>query len=429
MSKTAISAVNARWILDSRGNPTVAARVVLSDGATGSASVPSGASTGIYEAVELRDGGTRFAGAGVDTAVANVNREIAKAIKGMDATDQRKIDTTMIDLDGTDNKGRLGANAILAVSLAVAKASAQSQQVPLYRYLRQLFWKQESEWILPAPMMNVMNGGKHAVGSVDMQEFMVMPIQADSFSQALMMGVEVYHALKKLLHKRGFALGVGDEGGFMPKMDSHKQVLETLLQAIEAAGYQPGLDFVIALDPAASSFYQDDKYVLGVEHKSLSAAEMVKLYAEWVAQYPVRSIEDGLAEDDWQGFKDLTAEIGAKAQIVGDDLFVTNPTRLARGIKEKSANAILVKLNQIGSLTETADVVIAAKNAGFEAIISHRSGETEDTTIADFVVAANTGQIKTGAPARTDRVAKYNRLLEIEAELTSSRYATFPYSK
>jgi enolase len=410
-----IESVHAREILDSRGNPTLEVEAVLIEGSVGRAAVPSGASTGAHEALELRDGDAkRYGGKGVLKAVANVNEQIADAIIGLDALDQRALDRAMIALDGTPDKSNLGANAMLGVSLAIARASASSVALPLYRYLGG-----PTASRLPVPMFNILNGGRHAMGSTDFQEFMVMPVGAASFAEALRMGAEIYHALKKVLAGRKLSTNVGDEGGFAPSLSGNSDAVEVVLAAIEAAGYRPGQDAVIALDPAASEFYDADskQYRLAKENRSLSSDELVAHWRDWCAKYPIVSIEDGLAEDDWSGWSKLTAEAGQNVQLVGDDLFVTNTDRLERGIKEKSANAILIKLNQIGTLTETLDCVAMAQQAGWAAIISHRSGETEDTTIADLVVATGTGQIKTGAPARSERVAKYNRLLRIEQEL------------
>jgi len=410
---TTISSVNAREILDSRGNPTVEVDVFLEDGSMGRAAVPSGASTGTNEAVELRDNDTsRYLGKGVLTAVENVNERIGPEIVDMDATDQIAIDRLMIDMDGTENKGALGANAILGVSLAVAKAAATSLGLPLYRYIGGV-----NARTLPVPMMNILNGGKHADGSVDLQEFMIMPVGAESFSEALRMGSEVFHALKKVLKDRGKNTGYGDEGGFAPNLESNETAIQVIIEAIEQAGYKPGQEIYIALDPAASEVYRDGRYVLAGEGRSLTSEEMVEYLASLVNRYPIISIEDGLAESDWRGFQTLTERIGSHVQVVGDDLFVTNPQYLSRGIREQAANSILIKLNQIGTLTETLETIEMAKRAGFTAVVSHRSGETEDSTIADVVVATNAGQIKTGAPNRTDRVAKYNQLLRIEEEL------------
>jgi len=411
-----IENVKAREILDSRGNPTLEVEVELYDGTLGRAAVPSGASTGKYEALELRDGDkSRFNGKGVLKAVANVNETIAAAIIGMAAADQSEIDRTLIELDGTPDKSKLGANAILGTSLAVAHAAASLLDMPLYRYLGGV-----STYTLPVPMMNILNGGKHAANSTDLQEFMVMPVGAGSFSKAMQMGTEVYHALKKVLKDKGLDTNVGDEGGFAPSLPSNKEAVEAILASIEAAGYKPGKDCFIALDPASSEFYEDGKYVLAREGKTLTPAEMVNFYVKWAAEYPIISIEDGMAEDDWEGWQLLTKKLGGKVQLVGDDLYVTNVSRLARGISLKASNSILIKLNQIGTLTETIDAIRMAQQAGWTAIVSHRSGETEDTTIADLSVGLNTGQIKTGAPCRSERTAKYNRLLRIEDELKDS---------
>lgn len=408
-----IEDVFAREILDSRGNPTIEVDVVLEDGSMGRAAVPSGASTGSYEAVELRDGeANRYLGKGVRQAVENVNCEIGPEIIGMDAFEQVAIDQAMIELDGTPNKGRLGANAILGVSMAVAKAAATSLGLPLYQYLGGVNAKQ-----LPVPMMNILNGGKHADNNVDIQEFMVMPVGAESFAQALQMSVEVYHALKSVLKAKKLNTAIGDEGGFAPDLKSNEEAIQVILAAVEKAGYKPGIDIGIAMDPAASEFFKDGKYHLEGEGVVKTSAEMVDFYADLVEKYPILSIEDGLAEDDWDGWKLMTERLGDKIQIVGDDLFVTNTERLSRGIKSHTANSILIKVNQIGTLTETFDTIEMAKRAGYTAVISHRSGETEDATIADIAVATNAGQIKTGAPARTDRVAKYNQLLRIEEML------------
>src|SRR3989338_7700356 len=423
MNDSSIKRIYAHEILDSRGNPTLLARVVLTNDIIGEASVPSGASTGTHEAYELRDGDERrYNGKGVLRAMKLVDYPIAPKLYGLDVCDQRLIDDTMIKLDGTPQKKELGANTILALSLACARAAAQLSDKPLYEYLRKAFWPNKLDWIMPIPQMNVLNGGKHAPGSVDMQEFMIIPIRASSFADALRMGAEVYHALKSLLQEKGVPVGVGDEGGFMPRLSSHREVLSMLITAIEKAGYQPGTDFVLALDPAASEFYRQNAYALSIEKKSLSSDELIDYYAAWVDEFPIKSIEDGLAEDDWDGFKNLTQRIGDQVQTVGDDLFVTNVERLQKGIDQKAANAILVKPNQIGTLTETVDVITKAQQAGFATIISHRSGETEDTFIADLAVACNAGQIKTGAPCRSERVAKYNRLLMIEQELSGMSY-------
>jgi enolase len=412
--ETMIESVWAREILDSRGNPTVEVDVTLMGGAQGRAAVPSGASTGAHEAVELRDGDKgRYLGKGSLQAVANVNDEIAGAVVGLDALDQRALDRTMIELDGTRNKGRLGANAILGVSLATARAAAAAVDLPLYRYLGG-----SNARVLPTPMMNILNGGKHAAGSsVDMQEFMVMPVGAPSFREGLRWGAEIFHALKGILHKAGQSTNVGDEGGYAPSLPSNEAAVQVVLQAIEKAGYIPGEQVKIALDPASTEFFIDGAYKLEGEGRTLTPAEMSAYWQDWVAKYPIVSIEDGLAEDDWGTWHDLTAAVGSKVQLVGDDLFVTNTERLARGIREHSGNAILVKLNQIGTLTETMDAIELAQRNGFNPIISHRSGETDDTFIADLAVATNAGQIKTGAPSRVDRVAKYNQLLRIEEML------------
>ena len=407
-----IKKVKAKEILDSRGNPTVEVEVTLSNGTLGRAAVPSGASTGKYEAVELRDGGSRFKGLGVLKAVKNVNEQIAPALIGMAAADQTEIDRKLITLDGTTNKSRLGANAILGVSLAAAHAAANSLGIPLYRYL-----SKAETYTLPVPMLNILNGGKHAADSTDFQEFMIVPAGASSFSQALQMSAEIYHSLKKVLKDRKLNTNVGDEGGFTPSLPSNKEAVEIVLASIEKAGYQPGKDCFIALDPASSEFYQDGKYVLAKEGVSLSSQEMVDYYAKWVSGYPLISIEDGMAEDDWAGWQLLTRRLGSQVQLVGDDLYVTNVERLTKGIGLKASNSILIKPNQIGTLTETIAAIRLAREAGWTAIVSHRSGETEDTTIADLAVGLNTGQIKTGAPARSERTAKYNRLLRIEEEL------------
>ena len=415
-----IKKVQAREILDSRGNPTLEAEVELSDGSRGLAAVPSGASTGTYEALELRDKDpARYKGLGVLEAVDNVNKIIGSAISGMTATDQSAIDQKMIDLDDTENKARLGANAILGVSLAVALAAASSADKPLYAYLGGV-----DTYTLPIPMMNILNGGKHAADSTDFQEFMVLPVGAKTFSKALQMGAEVYHALKKVLKDKGLNTNVGDEGGFAPALPSNKAAVEAILLAIEKADYKPGKDCFIALDPAASEFYKDGKYVLEKEGASLTSQEMVEYYVKWTTDYPLISIEDGMAEDDWEGWQLLTKKIGSKVQTVGDDLYTTNVKRLSKGISQKASNSILIKLNQIGTLTETIAAVRMAQKVGWTAIISHRSGETEDTTIADLSVAMAAGLIKTGAPCRSERTAKYNRLLRIEEQLgKKSSYA------
>ncbi len=407
-----IARVQARQILDSRGNPTVEVDVALETGEFGRAAVPSGASTGAHEALELRDGGSEYGGKAVMQAVTNVNELVAPELMGMEATDQIAIDTAMIQLDGTDDKGKLGANAILGVSLAVAKAAAEYVELPLYRYLGG-----PSARTLPVPMMNILNGGKHAVNSTDLQEFMVMPVGAPTFSEAVRWSAEVYQALKKVLSGKSYSVNVGDEGGFAPSLGSNAEAIELILVAIEKAGYRPGDDMMIALDPASSEIYEDGKYQLTTENRALTSEEMVDFYVDWIEKYPIISIEDGLDEDDWSGWAVLTDKAGDKVQIVGDDLFVTNTERLQRGIDEEVGNSILIKLNQIGSLTETLAAIEMAKRASYTAVVSHRSGETEDTTIADLVVATNAGQIKTGAPCRSDRVAKYNQLIRIEEEL------------
>jgi enolase len=413
---SAIASVHARQILDSRGNPTVEVEVALESGARGLAGVPSGASTGEFEAVELRDGGEAWAGKGVSRAVANVNGEIAEALAGADAADQVGLDGRMIELDGTPNKGRLGANAILGVSLAAAKATAMLAGEPLFCYLAELYGGDEPT-LLPVPMMNVLNGGAHADNSVDFQEFMVVPAGAKSFSECLRVGTEVFHALKKSLAASGHSTAVGDEGGFAPNLESNEAALQAVLAGVEAAGYAPGEDVFIALDPATSEVYDDGAYVLEHEGRSLSPAEMASYWEDACSRYPIVSIEDGMDEEDWDGWKLLTDSLGERVQLVGDDLFVTNPDRLRRGIDAGVGNSILVKVNQIGTLSETLEAIRIAADAGYTAVISHRSGETEDTTIADLAVATGAGQIKTGAPSRSDRVAKYNRLLRIEEEL------------
>jgi enolase len=418
-----ISSIHARQIIDSRGNPTVEVEVALESGARGMAAVPSGASTGEFEAVELRDGGKEWVGKGVTKAVANVNGEIAKALTGARAAEQGALDETMIELDGTPNKGRLGANAILGVSLAAAKAAAADSRQPLYRYLAELYGGGEPR-VLPVPMMNVLNGGAHADNSVDFQEFMVVPAGASSFSECLRTGAEVFHALKKSLGARGLATAVGDEGGFAPNLESNEAALQAVLEGVEAAGYEPGSDVFIALDPATSEVFEDGNYVLQHEGRTLSPREMAAYWGELAGKYPIVSIEDGMDEEDWDGWKLLTDTIGEKIQLVGDDLFVTNPERLRRGIELGVGNSILVKVNQIGTLSETLEAIRIARDAGYTAVISHRSGETEDTTIADLAVGTGAGQIKTGAPSRSDRVAKYNRLLRIEEELGGA--AEFP---
>jgi len=423
---TGILEVHAREILDSRGNPTVEVDVELENGVIGRAAVPSGASTGEFEAVELRDGDqARYLGKGVLKAIANVNEVIAPEVLGLDARDQRAVDGAMIELDGTENKAKLGANAILGVSMAVAHAAADSAGLPLYRYIGGA-----NAHVLPAPMMNIINGGKHADNCVDLQEFMVQPFGAATFREALRMGTEVFHALKKVLKAKGLNTAVGDEGGFAPDLQSNEEAIEVIIEAIGQAGYEPGKDIFIALDPASSEFYGQDakdkgikapgRYVFAAEKRQLTAAEMVDYYVELCDKYPIRSIEDGLAEDDWDGWKLLTQRLGDKIQLVGDDLFVTNTKRLARGIEMGAANAILIKVNQIGTLSETIDAIEMAHRTGWNAVVSHRSGETEDTTIADLCVALNTGQIKTGSACRSERICKYNQLLRIEEELESA---------
>jgi enolase len=407
-----IEYIVGREVLDSRGNPTVEVEVVLASGAMGRAIVPSGASTGQFEAVELRDGESRFGGKGVLGAVAHVDGEIADALVGVDAVDQRDVDRMLGELDGTDSKSRLGANAILGVSLAVAKAAADELALPLYRYVGGT-----NAHVLPVPMMNVLNGGEHADNNVDLQEFMIMPVGAASFGEALRWGAETYHVLKGVLHDRGLSTAIGDEGGFAPDLGSNEEAVRLLVEAIERAGFTPGADIAIALDPASTEFFRNGTYVLAGEGRELSPAEMVAFYDDLSARYPIVSIEDGMAEEDWDGWALLTDALGDRLQLVGDDLFVTNVDRLARGVERGVANSILVKVNQIGSLTETLDTVALAHRSAYTAVMSHRSGETEDVTIADLAVATNCGQIKTGAPARTDRVAKYNQLLRIEDDL------------
>lgn len=413
LKSTVIKSVKAREIIDSRGNPTIEVEVFLDSGVSGLACVPSGASTGKYEALELRDGDKkRYNGLGVLKAVENLDKIIQPAIIGFDAGKQEKLDEKLISLDGTSDKSRLGANALLGVSLAAAHASSNAANIPLYRYIGG-----NNAVVMPVPMMNILNGGKHAENSTDLQEFMVMPTGAASFNKAMQMGSEVYHALKKVIKQKKMNTNVGDEGGFAPSLSSNKEAIELILSAIESAGYKPGTDCHIAIDAAASSFYKDGMYVLEREGRSLSGAEMVKFYSDWVTNYPIISIEDGLDEDDWDSWVLLTKELGKKVQIVGDDLYTTNVQRLKKGIDIKSSNSILIKVNQIGTLTETLAAIDMARKAGWTSVISHRSGETEDTTISDLAVAMNSGQIKTGAPCRSERVAKYNRLLKIENEL------------
>ncbi|MGR9045552.1 MAG: phosphopyruvate hydratase [Gammaproteobacteria bacterium] len=411
----AIVDIRAREILDSRGNPTVEADVVLASGVVGSAMVPSGASTGEREAIELRDGDkARYLGKGVLKAVNNVNTEIRDAVVGMDAADQQAIDQKMIELDGTETKARLGANAMLAVSMAAAHAAAKEGSVPLYRYLNA-----SGEFKMPVPMMNIINGGSHADNSVDLQEFMILPVGAPTFREAIRYGAEVFHNLAKVLKSKGLATTVGDEGGFAPNLRSNEEAIEVILEAIEKAGYKAGQDIYLGMDAAASEYFKDGKYVLSAENRSFTSAEMVDFLANWVDKYPIISIEDGLDENDWDGWKLLTEKLGGKIQLVGDDLFVTNPAILKQGIEKNIANSILIKVNQIGTLTETLAAINMAKAASYTAVVSHRSGETEDTTIADLVVATATGQIKTGSLSRSDRIAKYNRLMKIEDELGS----------
>jgi enolase len=412
---TAIVEIVGREILDSRGNPTVEVDVMLEDGSMGRADVPSGASTGAYEAHELRDGDKRYLGKGVLKAVEAVNNEIFDALEDLEAEDQRRIDQILCDLDGTQNKARLGANAILGVSLAIAKAAAMSAEMPLYRYLGGT-----DAHVLPVPMMNIINGGEHADNPIDFQEFMIMPVGADTLSEAVQIGSEIFHTLRKGLADAGHNTNVGDEGGFAPNLATATEALDFVMKSIEAAGYKPGDDVVLALDPASTEFFNDRKYELAGEGRTLDAGGMVDYYAELIAKYPIMSIEDGLAEDDWEGWKALTQAIGDKCQLVGDDLFVTNAERLARGIAEGAGNSILVKVNQIGTLTQSLEAVSMAQNAAFTAVISHRSGETEDATIADLAVATNAGQIKTGSLSRSDRLAKYNQLMRIEEELGDS---------
>jgi enolase len=426
-----ISQVTAQEILDSRGDPTIMATVVLEDGSVGVGKVPSGASTGTHEAVELRDGDEhRFGGKGVLKAVDNVNDKIAPALQGKDASDQKALDSIMIELDGTPNKANLGANAILAVSMASARAAATSKHVPLYAHIAELFGKPTHNFFMPIPMMNVLNGGKHAMGSADMQEFMLMPVGASSVAEAVRWGSEIFHVLGKMLKKQGFQTTVGDEGGFAPALGNNRAPLELMLEAIEAAGYKPGEQVAIALDPAANEYFENGTYNLKTENKVLSSEEMVAVWEEWLKQYPIVSLEDGLSEDDWQGWQLLNQKVGSNVQLMGDDLFVTNVERLQRGIDEKSANAILIKLNQIGSVSETIETIQLAQANGFASIVSHRSGETEDDFIADFVVGAGTGQIKTGSLSRSERIAKYNRLMVIEKELGErASFSQFPSNR
>jgi len=418
-----IKAIIGREIIDSRGNPTVEADVILESGVRGRAAVPSGASTGSREAIELRDGDAkRYGGKGVTQAVKNVNTEIREALLGKNAADQTDIDNTMLALDGTDNKSKLGANAMLAVSMACARAAAANEGKPLYAYL-----SKDKNYLMPVPMMNIINGGAHADNSVDLQEFMVMPVGAPSMAEAIRYGAEVFHTLKKVLHDKGMNTSVGDEGGFAPDLPSNEAAIEVILEAIDKAGYKAGEDIMIAIDAASSEFYKDGKYVLASENKSLSASEFIDVLDDWVNKYPIISIEDGLAEDDWDGWKEITERLGNKIQLVGDDLYVTNTKIFQQGIDKHIANSILIKVNQIGTLTETLAAIDMAKKAGYTAVISHRSGETEDTTIADLAVATSVGQIKTGSMSRSDRVAKYNQLIRISEELGDK--ATFPGRK
>lgn len=426
-----IKSIQAQEILDSRGNPTVAVILKLDDGTEVFSAVPSGASTGSREALELRDGDAkRYLGAGCLKAVANVNEIIAPKVIGLDPSKQAEIDQLMIDLDGTNGKNKLGANAILAVSMACVKATALSKKMPLYQYIATLFGNSTDSYTLPLPMSNVLNGGKHALGSADMQEFMIMPIGAPSMQEAVRWNAEIFQHLGKILKSRGMQKTVGDEGGYAPKLDSNEAPLELIIEAIKAAGYEPGKQIAIALDPAATEIYEDGKYQLKIEGKQLTSEELVARYQEWVEKYPIISIEDGLAENDWTGFALLTSKIGDKVQIMGDDLFVTNPEHIQTGIEKKAANSVLIKLNQIGTVSETIKAIKLAQSAGWTCIVSHRSGETEDAFIADFVVGAGTGQIKTGSMCRSERVAKYNRLMMIERELGGkAKLAKFPYSK
>lgn len=426
-----ITSIVAQEILDSRGNPTVETTLTLENGMSTTAAVPSGASTGSREALELRDGDSkRFGGKGVLKAVANVNEVIAPAIVGMDVNDQAGIDGKMLEMDGTDMKENLGANAILSISMAVTKAAAMANNMPLYAYVAKLFGRSADSYLMPIPMMNVLNGGKHAIKSTDMQEFMVMPIGAPSIQEAVRWGSEVFQALGKILKEMGQATTVGDEGGYAPSLPTNQTPLELIIKAIEKCGYVPGKDIAIALDPASTEFFEDGKYQLKTENRSLSSEEMIELYKGWVEKFPIVSLEDGLAEEDWDGWTKLTAAVGSKIQIVGDDLFVTNPKWVKKGIELKAGNSVLVKVNQIGTITETIETINTARAAGMSAVVSHRSGETEDTFIADFVVGAGTGQIKTGSLSRSERIAKYNRLMRIERELGSkAKIAEFPFKR
>jgi enolase len=424
-----ITRIFAQEILDSRGNPTVEAVVELEDGMQGWAAVPSGASTGTHEALELRDGDEdRYMGKGVLQAVKNVNEKIAPKLIGMSVLNQEALDQAMLELDGTENKENLGANAVLAVSMACVRAGAMAKNQSVYGYVNGLFGNDQKEFMMPVPMMNILNGGKHAMGGVDLQEFMIMPVGAPNIQEAVRWGSEVFHKLAEILKKKGFQTTVGDEGGFAPPLETNEAPLELIVEAIKASGYQPGEDIGIALDPAANEIFADGKYYLKTEGRKLSSGEMVEMYAQWVEKYPIVSIEDGLAEDDWEGFKLMTEKLGEKIQVVGDDLYVTNPKRLQKGIEMEASNSILVKVNQIGTITETIQTIKLAEEAGMTAVVSHRSGETEDTFIADFVVGAGTGQIKTGSLSRSERVAKYNQLMRIERSLgNKAELAEFPY--
>ncbi len=426
-----IKDIKAQEILDSRGNPTIEAQVQLENGMVAGAAVPSGASTGTHEALELRDGDEkRYLGKGVLRAVENVNKKIKPALKSKKVEDQISLDQVMLDLDGTEKKSKLGANAILAVSMAVAKAAAKVGKKPLYQYLSSLFGPEKKNFVMPIPMMNVLNGGKHALGSTDLQEFMIMPVGAPSVAEAVRWGAETFHHLAKILKEKGFQTSVGDEGGFAPPLKSNEDPLQLIMSAITKAGYKPGEQIAIALDPAASEVFEAGKYYLKTEKRKLSSEQMVMMYEKWVQKYPIVSIEDGLAEDDWQGFTLMTKRMGKKIQVMGDDLFVTNPQRLKKGIAEQAANSILIKLNQIGSVTETVKTIKMAQKAGMTAVVSHRSGETEDSFIADFVVAAGTGQIKTGSLCRSERICKYNQLMRIERELgKKAKIAKFPFKR
>ena len=427
-----ITRIKAQEILDSRGNPTVEAEVTIEDKFSARAAVPSGASTGSHEALELRDQDeNRYLGKGVLQAAANVNEQIAPQLEGMDADKQTELDQTMLELDGTEHKTKLGANAILAVSMAAARAAAKAKNVPLYQHLSGLFSQStdSGKFVMPVPMMNVLNGGKHALGSADMQEYMIMPVGAPNVQEAVRWGSEIFHVLGKILKEQGQQTTVGAEGGYAPKLDSNEAPLQLIMSAVEKAGYQPGEQVAIAMDPAATEFYQDGKYRLEIEGAQLTSEELISHYRQWVEKYPIVSIEDGLAEDDWTGFQQMTQQLGDKIQVMGDDLFVTNVRRLKKGIEQKAANSILIKLNQIGSVTETIETIQLAQNAGMTAVVSHRSGETEDTFIADFVVAAGTGQIKTGSLSRSERTAKYNQLMRIERELgEQAQMAKMPYA-